>query len=151
MGKSINAFPTISHRLLPAFNSSSGIAAASWSISDATFENKDNSAFRGGITNLAEAGTLSMEFSTLTHLTGARDRVCCIITRPHIIQALQRSKVCGNPHLDIRITPLMMTYTLGLHDISNLHTPRSDTTTPVHRLCTPDLRPLLQQHTTLTD
>ena len=55
--------------MMPAVNTTSGIAVAQWSVL------KDNKKLSGstsgGATNLAEAGTLSMEFSTLSHLTGA--------------------------------------------------------------------------------
>ncbi|GAX82024.1 hypothetical protein CEUSTIGMA_g9452.t1 [Chlamydomonas eustigma] len=55
-------------RLLPALNTTTGIAVASWAV---TKDNKKNSGKLSAFqTNLAEAGTLSMEFSSLTHLTG---------------------------------------------------------------------------------
>ena len=62
------------HRLLPAVNTTTGTAIASWAV---TKVNKRlGGATVGGYTNLAEAGTLSMEFSSVTHLTGEKDGTC---------------------------------------------------------------------------
>ena len=56
-------------RLMPAFNTTAG-TAISWWVTDKV--SAAGRAFMGnsGGTNLAEAGSLSMEFSALSHLTG---------------------------------------------------------------------------------
>ncbi len=61
-------YETIPLRLLPAVNTTSGVAVGQWVVKAS---NKAQSGFTtAGGTNLAEAGTLSMEFSSVTHLTG---------------------------------------------------------------------------------
>lgn len=54
-------------RLLPAFNTTLGLATQSWNVHD-----QDRKAARGSVptTCLAEIGTLSMEFTAVSQLTG---------------------------------------------------------------------------------
>lgn len=59
-------------RLMPAFNTTAGTAISWWVTNKVSAADRAKMAFMGnsGGTNLAEAGSLSMEFSALSHLTG---------------------------------------------------------------------------------
>jgi hypothetical protein len=67
----------LGNRLLPAFNTSSGLPVTHVHLRRSV-EERARIGVSDEQTNLAEAGTLSLEFTTLGRLTGARGRPGCV-------------------------------------------------------------------------